>query len=199
MFIKCVASVLQDAPAEAEVLYEGGVFYFDDNRKWKERYVVVRANYCLDCHDSLQVSMTRKPTLTLKCKYTLTCKRTCDLLLLSSFIRVLLKGFLRATSCCLQGAQSWPQRRRTWPWWTSVFLMMPVSKRLETSNQRKLDKISHFYKSHEALRWISRVVLMNTVTVPLTLLITYLASFCVVHSSTGNHLLYLYPSQFKAI
>ncbi|XP_026200653.1 protein Niban 1a isoform X2 [Anabas testudineus] len=44
----------RDAPAEAEVLYEGDVFYFDDSRKWKERYVVVRANYCLDCHDSLQ-------------------------------------------------------------------------------------------------------------------------------------------------
>lgn len=70
--------VLQDAPAEAEVLYEGGAFYFDDSRKWKERYVVVRANYCLDCHDSLQVSLTMKPAVSHmpiqkkegNCKYT---------------------------------------------------------------------------------------------------------------------------------
>lgn len=59
--------MLQDAAAEAEVLHKGDAFYFDDSRKWKERYVVVRANYCLDCHDSLQVSSTMKPTVTVVC------------------------------------------------------------------------------------------------------------------------------------
>ncbi|XP_056233846.1 protein Niban 1a isoform X1 [Seriola aureovittata] len=44
----------REAPQEAEVLYEEGVFYFDDTRKWRERYVVVRANYCLECHESLE-------------------------------------------------------------------------------------------------------------------------------------------------
>eukprot|EP00064_Thunnus_orientalis_P017775 superscaffoldBa00003869_g17861 len=44
----------RDALEEGEVLYEEGVLYFDDTRKWRERYVVVRANYCLECHDSLE-------------------------------------------------------------------------------------------------------------------------------------------------
>ncbi|KAM4738541.1 protein Niban 1a [Anableps anableps] len=44
----------KDAPEEAIVLYEDGVWYFDETRKWKERYIVVRANYCLECHESLQ-------------------------------------------------------------------------------------------------------------------------------------------------
>ncbi|KAK2835029.1 hypothetical protein Q5P01_015513 [Channa striata] len=44
----------REAPEDAVLLYEGDVFYFDDSRKWKERYVVVRANYSLECHDSLQ-------------------------------------------------------------------------------------------------------------------------------------------------
>ncbi|XP_035277761.1 protein Niban 1-like [Anguilla anguilla] len=39
-------------PEDAEILYEESVLYFDDSRKWKERYVVVRANYSLECHDS---------------------------------------------------------------------------------------------------------------------------------------------------
>ncbi|XP_063356934.1 protein Niban 1a [Pelmatolapia mariae] len=42
------------APEEGEVLYEESVFYFDDTRKWRERYVVVRANYCLECHESVE-------------------------------------------------------------------------------------------------------------------------------------------------
>nr|XP_046246975.1 protein Niban 1a isoform X2 [Scatophagus argus] len=46
--------IQKEAPEEAEVLYEEGVFYFDDTRKWRERYVVVRANYSLECHDSLE-------------------------------------------------------------------------------------------------------------------------------------------------
>uniref|UniRef100_A0A3Q2E2L7 Niban apoptosis regulator 1a n=1 Tax=Cyprinodon variegatus TaxID=28743 RepID=A0A3Q2E2L7_CYPVA len=45
----------QKAPEEGMVLYEEGLLYFDENRKWRERYVVVRANYCLECHESLQV------------------------------------------------------------------------------------------------------------------------------------------------
>uniref|UniRef100_M3ZTD0 Niban apoptosis regulator 1a n=1 Tax=Xiphophorus maculatus TaxID=8083 RepID=M3ZTD0_XIPMA len=44
----------KEAPEEAIVLYEDAVWYFDENRKWRERYVVVRANYCLECHESLQ-------------------------------------------------------------------------------------------------------------------------------------------------
>ncbi|KAJ8274457.1 hypothetical protein COCON_G00090820 [Conger conger] len=43
----------QRAPPEnAEILYEESVLYLDDSRKWKERFVVVRANYSLECHDS---------------------------------------------------------------------------------------------------------------------------------------------------
>uniref|UniRef100_A0A8C2XD13 Niban apoptosis regulator 1a n=1 Tax=Cyclopterus lumpus TaxID=8103 RepID=A0A8C2XD13_CYCLU len=41
-------------PEQGEVLYEECVLFFDETRKWKERYVVVRANYCLECHDSLE-------------------------------------------------------------------------------------------------------------------------------------------------
>uniref|UniRef100_A0AAY4CK84 Niban 1/2/3 domain-containing protein n=1 Tax=Denticeps clupeoides TaxID=299321 RepID=A0AAY4CK84_9TELE len=37
---------------EEEVLFEGPVLHFEDTRKWKERYVVVRASYSLECHDS---------------------------------------------------------------------------------------------------------------------------------------------------
>lgn len=58
------AFVEQEAPEEAEVLYEEGVLFFDETRKWRERYVVVRANYCLECHDGLEVSATAKPTNT---------------------------------------------------------------------------------------------------------------------------------------
>uniref|UniRef100_A0A8D3C1I9 Niban apoptosis regulator 1a n=1 Tax=Scophthalmus maximus TaxID=52904 RepID=A0A8D3C1I9_SCOMX len=42
------------APQEGAVLYEEAVLYFDDTRKWRDRYVVVRANYCLECHESLE-------------------------------------------------------------------------------------------------------------------------------------------------
>ncbi|CAL8306654.1 unnamed protein product [Lota lota] len=44
----------REAPEAGEVLYENAVYHFDETRKWKERYVVVRANYCLECHDSLE-------------------------------------------------------------------------------------------------------------------------------------------------
>lgn len=45
----------QEAPQEAEVLYEDAVFFYDDSRRWRERYVVVRATYSLELHDSLEV------------------------------------------------------------------------------------------------------------------------------------------------
>ncbi|KAM9849081.1 protein Niban 1a [Aulostomus maculatus] len=44
----------KEVAEEAAVLYEEGVLYFDETRKWRDRYVVVRANYCLECHDSLE-------------------------------------------------------------------------------------------------------------------------------------------------
>uniref|UniRef100_A0A3Q3L6X6 Niban apoptosis regulator 1a n=1 Tax=Labrus bergylta TaxID=56723 RepID=A0A3Q3L6X6_9LABR len=43
------------------VLYEELVLFFDETRKWKERYMVVRANYCLECHDSLEMFMKGAP------------------------------------------------------------------------------------------------------------------------------------------
>lgn len=51
----------REAPEVGEVLYEEGVLYFDETRKWKERYVVVRANYCLECHDSLETFVKGVP------------------------------------------------------------------------------------------------------------------------------------------
>ncbi|XP_034562226.1 protein Niban 1a [Notolabrus celidotus] len=44
----------RDVPEAGAVLYEELILFFDETRKWKERYVVVRANYCLECHDSLE-------------------------------------------------------------------------------------------------------------------------------------------------
>ncbi|XP_027145723.1 protein Niban 1a [Larimichthys crocea] len=51
----------REALEAGEVLYEEGVLYFDDTRKWRERYVVVRANYCLECHDSLETFVKGVP------------------------------------------------------------------------------------------------------------------------------------------
>lgn len=51
----------KEAPEEGEVLYEEGVLYFDETRKWRDRYVVVRANYCLECHDSLETFLKGVP------------------------------------------------------------------------------------------------------------------------------------------
>ncbi|XP_070688236.1 protein Niban 1a [Pempheris klunzingeri] len=51
----------REAPEEAEVLYEDCVLYFDETRKWRDRYVVVRANYCLECHDSLETFVKGVP------------------------------------------------------------------------------------------------------------------------------------------
>ncbi|XP_048844397.1 protein Niban 1-like [Brienomyrus brachyistius] len=42
----------REAPEESEVIYKETVLHFDDTRKWKERLVVVRADYSLECHDS---------------------------------------------------------------------------------------------------------------------------------------------------
>uniref|UniRef100_A0A3Q3K2J2 Niban 1/2/3 domain-containing protein n=1 Tax=Monopterus albus TaxID=43700 RepID=A0A3Q3K2J2_MONAL len=44
-----------------EVLYEGEVLFFDDARKWRQRYMVVRANYSLEFHDSLVSFMKGVP------------------------------------------------------------------------------------------------------------------------------------------
>ncbi|KAJ3599668.1 hypothetical protein NHX12_033624 [Muraenolepis orangiensis] len=49
-----VPTTIQEAPEGGEVLYEDAVLHFDETRKWRDRYVVVRANYCLECHDSLE-------------------------------------------------------------------------------------------------------------------------------------------------
>ncbi|KAM7409391.1 hypothetical protein PAMA_001054 [Pampus argenteus] len=51
----------REAPEGGEVLYEEAVLYFDDTRKWRERYVVVRANYCLECHDGLETFVKGVP------------------------------------------------------------------------------------------------------------------------------------------
>ncbi|XP_033937761.1 protein Niban 1-like [Pseudochaenichthys georgianus] len=51
----------KEATEEGEVLYEEAVLFFDQTRKWKERYVVVRANYCLECHDSLETFLKGMP------------------------------------------------------------------------------------------------------------------------------------------
>ncbi|XP_026139428.1 protein Niban-like [Carassius auratus] len=49
----------QKEPLQAsEVLYTDNVLYFDDNRKWRERFVVVRADYSLELHDN-QESYTK--------------------------------------------------------------------------------------------------------------------------------------------
>ncbi|XP_075993614.1 protein Niban 1-like [Genypterus blacodes] len=44
----------KESREQGEVLYEEAVLYFDESRKWRDRYVVVRGNYCLECHDSLE-------------------------------------------------------------------------------------------------------------------------------------------------
>ncbi|XP_042574118.1 protein Niban 1-like [Cyprinus carpio] len=48
----------KEAPQASEVLYEDSMLYFDDNRKWKERFVVVRVDHSLELHDS-QESYTK--------------------------------------------------------------------------------------------------------------------------------------------
>lgn len=48
-------------PAGGEVLYEDAVLYFDESRKWRERYVVVRANFSLELHDGLDTFLKGAP------------------------------------------------------------------------------------------------------------------------------------------
>ncbi|XP_062872662.1 protein Niban 1 [Trichomycterus rosablanca] len=42
----------KDPPQASELIYKEKVLHFDDSRKWKERFVVVRADYSLELHDS---------------------------------------------------------------------------------------------------------------------------------------------------
>ncbi|KAK2863845.1 hypothetical protein Q7C36_002999 [Tachysurus vachellii] len=53
----------RDPLQEAEVVYQEPVLYFCDNRKWKERFVVVRANYSLECHESYETFIKGIPPL----------------------------------------------------------------------------------------------------------------------------------------
>ncbi|XP_051770864.1 protein Niban 1-like [Ctenopharyngodon idella] len=48
----------KEPPQASEVLYKDSMLYFDDNRKWRERFVVVCADYSLELHDS-QESYTK--------------------------------------------------------------------------------------------------------------------------------------------
>lgn len=124
----CCVCVDQEAPQEAEVLYEDAVLFFDETRKWRDRYLVVRANYCLECHDSLEVSATTRIDYTLP-ELSFTASFTA-FFFFCCLVRLLLKEFLHARSCCRQGAPFWPPRRSTCPWWTSVSPTTPVSERL---------------------------------------------------------------------
>ncbi|CAB1326844.1 unnamed protein product, partial [Coregonus sp. 'balchen'] len=42
----------REPPRPEEVLYQDSVLQYDDTRKWKERFVVMRANHSLECHDN---------------------------------------------------------------------------------------------------------------------------------------------------
>ncbi|XP_046691858.1 protein Niban 1a [Silurus meridionalis] len=53
----------RDPPPETEVLYQESVLYFCDNRKWKERFVVVSANYSLEYHESYETFTKGTPPL----------------------------------------------------------------------------------------------------------------------------------------
>ncbi|XP_076873654.1 protein Niban 1a [Brachyhypopomus gauderio] len=44
----------RERPPESDVLYMGKVLNFTDNRKWKQRFAVVRASYSLECHESFE-------------------------------------------------------------------------------------------------------------------------------------------------
>ncbi|KAM6962438.1 protein Niban 1a [Aplochiton taeniatus] len=51
----------RDAPKAGKVLYDENMFYFDGSRKWKERYVVVRSTYFLECHESFETFLKGVP------------------------------------------------------------------------------------------------------------------------------------------
>ena len=55
----CSGLITQEPLKDGVVLYEEHVLHFDDSRKWRERYVVVRANYSLECHESYEVLVMR--------------------------------------------------------------------------------------------------------------------------------------------
>ncbi|XP_028971698.2 protein Niban 1 isoform X2 [Esox lucius] len=59
----------RDPARPEEVLYQDCVPYYDENKKWKERFVVVRANHSLECHDS-QESFTKGVPARLKIQLT---------------------------------------------------------------------------------------------------------------------------------
>ncbi|KAL4635071.1 protein Niban [Arapaima gigas] len=44
----------RELPEIAGILYGKNMLHFDDTRKWKERFVVVRADYSLECHNSYE-------------------------------------------------------------------------------------------------------------------------------------------------
>lgn len=46
------------------MLFEEMVWYFDDGRKWKERFIVIRACYVLEIHESYKVRATIHHLLT---------------------------------------------------------------------------------------------------------------------------------------
>ncbi|KAI7799863.1 protein Niban 1a [Triplophysa rosa] len=45
------------------VLYEENLMFFEDGKRWKHRFVVVRANYILECHKSYKAFMKGYPPL----------------------------------------------------------------------------------------------------------------------------------------
>ncbi|XP_062858556.1 protein Niban 1a [Trichomycterus rosablanca] len=48
-------------PQEAELLYFDNILYFDDNRRWKDRFAVIRASYSLECYESYETFMKGMP------------------------------------------------------------------------------------------------------------------------------------------
>ncbi|XP_060773418.1 protein Niban 1a isoform X2 [Neoarius graeffei] len=52
----------REPPQETEVIYREPIAHYD-NRKWKERFVVVRSNYSLECHESYETFMKGAPPL----------------------------------------------------------------------------------------------------------------------------------------
>ncbi|XP_017346878.1 protein Niban 1 [Ictalurus punctatus] len=42
----------KEPPQASDLVYKDSVLYFDDSKKWKERFVTVRADYSLELHDS---------------------------------------------------------------------------------------------------------------------------------------------------
>jgi len=47
--------IIQAPPESGKVLYEETVRYFDDGRKWKDRFIVIRACHVMECHESYKV------------------------------------------------------------------------------------------------------------------------------------------------